>query len=423
MSNYKDYLIGAGSANFVPAYEQTWTKVAEANGFIVNSNYSQQSSTTYQAYCRLATKGVYGCMFDPYQSNNSGLLCTHSFKIDQSTGAITVNSYGSIWSHSYGQIFSTCHFGAVGHTIMNIGHHKSQTYGSTHKGWIYAAEFDTNGALENYGNSSAPYNMWPHSNGDLVMGTTASKDGYAYGRRSTYNQNDSKYWHQRGYHSNGSVGYNDYNSVNANTSTNYAYPNAMSSYNDLTPGGYVGWQDSSANGVFTPIYGSNADRASNLSSSTYFGDNGIPSYVRGYHLSNGKSIYLNTNNNQWLVLTSTGVPEAGTYNGNTAPASVGLLGLTTSTDTLMRATVPLGNDTWLIPNSTMGGFLKLNIDINNNYAVSISKHYHTLLSGMGYTPQASGCTYDVTGSSDQYFVFAKVTGGAYNISVFNNPFV
>ena len=89
----------------------------------------------------------------------------------------------------------------------------------------------------------------------------------------------------------------------------------------------------------------------------------------------------------------------------------------------MRATVPLGNDTWLIPNSTMGGFLKLHIDINNNYAVSITKHYHTLLSGMGYSPGASGCTFDVTGSSDQYFVFAKVTGGAYNITVFNNPFV
>ena len=85
--------------------------------------------------------------------------------------------------------------------------------------------------------------------------------------------------------------------------------------------------------------------------------------------------------------------------------------------------VPLGNNTWLMPNSLMGGFLKISVDPSSNYAVSISKHYHTLMGGMSMNPQHSGETYDVTGSSDQYFVHAKVTGAYYTINVYNNPFV
>ncbi len=422
MSNYKDYLIGAGSGT-VPAYEQTWTKVAETTGWIKGSSYSSQSSTTYQSFKRLATKGLYGGLFDPYNSsNNSGFVTARAFSVNQSTGAITVHAGTDLWSHSYGQIFSTCHIGAVGHTYMNIGHHKNPTYASTNKGWIWAAEFNTSGGVENYGNSSAPYNMWPHSNGDLVMATSASKDQYVYGRRSTYNSNDSRYWHQRGYHVNGSVGYNDYSNPSSSTSTNYAYPYAQQTYDDLTPNGYLGWQDSNSNGVFTPIYGNDAGRGSDLSSSTYFGQNDIPSYVTGFHLSTGDYLAINQNNLWWVRFNSSGSPQAGTWNGDTIDGSA-LLSIPNNRSEAQSMYIPLGNDTWLLPNSVMGGFLKFNIDVNNNYKVTIQKHYHTLLSGMGMNPTHSGRTFDVTGSSDQYFVYASVTGGSYNIQVFNNPFL
>lgn len=65
----------------------------------------------------------------------------------------------------------------------------------------------------------------------------------------------------------------------------------------------------------------------------------------------------------------------------------------------------------------------MKIDINNGYKCTIEKHYHTIMGGMGLNPSYSGKTYDVTGSSNQYFVYATVTGGSYTIKVFDNPFV
>tara|TARA_E500000081_G_scaffold113483_1_gene116143 strand:- start:2785 stop:4056 length:1272 start_codon:yes stop_codon:yes gene_type:complete len=423
MSNYKDYLIGASGGAYVPPYEQSWTKVATSAGWINSSSYPQQSSTTYQAFQRLATKGLYGGLFDPYNSSNSqGRLTSRSFKVDQSTGAITVNGANELWSHGYGQIFSTCHFGAVGHTVMNIGHNKSPSYGSTSKGWIFAVEFDTNGNYENYGNSGAPINMWPHSNGNLVMSTTASKDATVYGRRSTYNQSDGKYWHQRGQSTNGSVQYSDYQNPSSGTSTNYAYGNAMNAYNDLAYCGWVGWQDNGGNGVWTPI-NSSGDRVGNYSSSTYFGQNDIPSYIKGYHLANGEYLYVNSNNNWWVKCNSSNQPVAGQYNGDTAPSNISLLAIGSNVDMQPSTYIPLGSNAWLMPNSVLGGFLKISIDPSSNYAVSISKHYSTLLSGMGLNPSHSGETFDVTGSTDQFFVHAKVSGAYYTINVFNNPYV
>ena len=423
MSNYKDYLIGAGGGSaFTPAYEQNWNLVASSTGYIKNSSYPLQSSETYQAFKRLHTKGLYGGIFDPHNSSNTAFVHARAFSINQSTGAITVHSGTDLWSHSHGQTFSTCHIGAVGHTYMNIGHHRNPSYGSTNKGWIYAAEFNTYGGVENHGYSAAPINMWPHSNGDLVMSTTGSKDTTVYGRRSTYNQNDSRYWHQRGESTNGSVTYGDYVNPSSNTSTNYAYPYAQQTYNDLEPNGYTGWNNSSGEGTFTPIYGGSNTRASNLSSSTYFGSNDIPSYVTGFHMSNGHYLTINQNNNWWVRFNSSGTPQAGTWNGDSIENS-SLLSLFSSRAEAQSMYIPLGNDTWIVPNSIMGGFFKINIDVSNNYKVTIQKHYHSLMAGMGLNPTHAGRTYDVTGSSDQYFVYARVSGGAYSINVYDNPFL
>ena len=426
MSNYKDYLIGAatsGGGAYVPPYEQTWTQVAQTSGYLKSSSYVRSSSPTYQGFHRLATKGLYGGIFDPYVAPSStGSVIAKAFSVNQSSGAITVHGHTDLWNHSHGEVFSTGQHGGVGHTAMYIGHAMNPSYGATHKGWIYAAEFNTSGSVEQTGYNEAPINMWPHSNGNLVMTTSSTKDSTVYGRRSTYNSNDSKYWHQRGEFTNGSVNYGDYNNPSSNTSTNYAYPFAQSTWNDINPCGYIGYNNGSGVGQFVPIQ-QNGSRGSALTSASYFGNASIPSEMTGFHLSNGYYFVVNQSNFMWVVFNSGMSPIAGTYTGSTDPVGLTLLGLPSSRTFAQDMYVPLGSDTWLVPNSVLGGFLQINIDVNNNYKVTIQKHYHTLMAGFGLTPGSAGKTYDVTGNSNQYFVYATVEYGRYNITVYNNPFL
>lgn len=423
MSNYKDFLIGAsGGGAYVAPYEETWTTVASASGWLRGSQYSSMSSPAYQSFHRLATKGLYGGLFDPYQqSNANGGVVARAFSVNQSNGSITVHSPNVIWNAHYSDTLSTGHPGAVGHTAMYMGHSKNPSYGSTTKGWIWGAEFTSAGTVENYGNSGAPINMWPHSNDGLVMATNATKDGSVYGRRSSYNSNDSKYWHSQGYFNNGTVSYNDYSNPSSSTSTNYAHSYASQSYDDLTPNGYVGWQQSGT-GIFTPLYGSNNARASDLDYATYYGDSSVPSTVVGFHLSNGNYLTINKSTNKWLLLNSNGGTVAGSWGNDTAPANIAALALCNHHGVQGKMCIPLGNDTWLMPTLELGGFMKISIDVNSNYAVSIIQQYGTILSGMGAAPDWAGKTYDVTGSSNQFFVYASVANGQYQIQVFDNPY-
>jgi hypothetical protein len=421
MSNYKDFLIGAGGGAYTAPYDQTWTLVDQASGYIYNSNYTKQSSTTYQSFHRLAVEGLYGGLFDPYDQNNNGRVVARSFSVNQSTGAINVNSGTDLWSHSYGEVFSTCQHSAIGNTVMNIGHHKNPSYGSTNKGWIWAAEFNDAGAVENHGNSQAPIEAWPHSNGDLLMCATARKDGTVYGRRSTYNSNSSsRYWHSRGYSSNGSVSYNEWSNISSSTSTNYAFPAAAQDKFQLNRGGIISYYNSSSVGKFSVCYGSQADRGTEYDTSTYWGSDPT-SDVKGFCLSNGETLWIS--NQSKVFKSNNGNGSVTALSGSSYPNGAALLKPIQNGGSYQnKMCIPLGNDTWIYPLSGSQGWIRLSIDVNNGYEVSADYIYSGLLTPQGSNPTSSGTSYDVTGPNGEYFVISQVNQGYYTISVYNNPF-
>ena len=108
--------------------------------------------------------------------------------------------------------------------------------------------------------------------------------------------------------------------------------------------------------------------------------------------------------------------------GNSYPEGVVLLkGVYQGGENQNSQAIPLGNDTWIFPMQNIG-WVRMSIDVNNGYAVSADYLYASLLSPAGINPSHSGWTYDITGTNNEYFVMATVSGGAYNIQVLNNPF-
>ena len=420
MSNYKDFLIGAGGGGaYIPPYEQTWNLVAAADGYIVGSSYTQQSSTTYQSFHRLSEEGLYGGIFDP-NNGSSGYVYARAFTVNQSTGAISVAAGQSLWSHSYGNIFSTGHHGGIGNNVMYIGHAKNPSYGSTNKGYIYAAEFNNDGTVDNYGNGQAPFEAWPHSNGDLVMNATAKQNGTTYGRRSTYNQNTGTYYHSQGYHSNGSVSYQEWSNISSSTSTNYAVSAIGQTKQQLDRGGMVAFKNSSGQSKFNIVYGSNGSRSSDYDFVQYFGHD-YTSTVTGFCVSTGETIWVGNTGKCFKSNNSNGTVTQLT--GSSAPSGVSLLTIVRGIgENSWSNCIPLGNDTWIFPMNGGGGWIRLSIDVNNGYAVSADYLYSGLLSPAGDNPSHSGWTYDITGTNQEYFVMAKVASGAYDIKVFDNPF-
>lgn len=419
MSNYKDFLIGAGGGAYTPPYEETWENVDVAAGAIYSTSYNRQSSTTYQSFHRLAVDGLYGGIFDPYNSSNSAVIHAKSFSVNQSTGAITVNSGTSLWSHSHGATFSTGHHGGIGNTVMYIGHSRNPSYGSTEKGTIWAAEFDNSGNVENHGYGQAPWEAWPHSNGDLIMNTNQTKDGTVYGRRSTYNSSSGTYYHSSGYSSNGSVSYSEWSNSSSNTSTNYATSAAAQTKGQLDRGGVISYFNNSGVGKFSIIYGSSGSRGPEYDTLTYWGGNPT-SDINGYCLSNGETLWITADLKVFKSTNSNG--SVTTLSGSSYPQGVSLLRTIYQGGANQNSqAIPLGNDTWVFPINSVG-WVRMSIDVNNGYAVSANYLYSGLLSPAGTSPSASGWTYDITGTNNEYFVMAKVSGGQYSIQVTNNPF-
>lgn len=419
MSNYKDFLIGAGGGAYIAPYDQTWSLVDAADGYIYSSSYNRQSSTTYQSFHRLAVDGLYGGIFDPYNSSNSAQVIARSFSVNQSTGAIAVNAATSIWSHSYGDTFSTGHHGAIASTAMYVGHAKNPSYGSTNKGYMFAAEFNNAGAVEQHGYAAAPIEAWPHSNGDLVMCATAVKDGTVYGRRSTYNQGNSRYYYSQNYFQNGSASYDEWTDANSNTSTNYANPAAGQTKAQLDRGGIISYSNSSGVGKFRIIYGNNGYRGTEYDTNTIWGG-GPTSNVFGFNLSSGETLWCSESGKAFKSDNSNGNVTALT--GSNYPNGTTLLkGIYAGGAYQNSQCIPLGNDTWVFPINNVG-WIRMSIDVNNGYAVSADYLWSGLLSPAGFSPSHSGWTYDITGTNNEYFVMAKVEAGAYQIQVLDNPF-
>ena len=420
MSNYKDFLIGAGGGGaYIAPYDQTWDLVDAADGYIYSSSYTRQSSTTYQSFHRLSEEGLYGGIFDPYNDSNSAQVYARSFKVNQSTGAITLPGQASLWSHSYGDTFSTGHQGGIGNTAMFIGHCKNPSYGSTNKGTAWGVEFNNDGTVDNYGYGQAPWEAWPHSNGDLIMCSNAKQNGTTYARRSTYNQSASKYYHSSNTFSNGSVSYNEWSNISSSTSTNYATSAAGQTKQQLDRGGIISYYNSSGIGKFSVIYGTSGSRGTEYDTSTYWGRDPT-SNVFGFNLSNGETLWLSETGKCFKSNNSNGNVTA--LSGSSYPSGASLLKAVYSGGGYQNSQcIPLGNNTWVFPMNNIG-WVRMSIDPNNGYAVSADYLFSSLLSPAGSSPSHSGWTYDITGTNQEYFVMANVQGGSYNIQVFNNPF-
>ena len=126
--------------------------------------------------------------------------------------------------------------------------------------------------------------------------------------------------------------------------------------------------------------------------------------------------------------SNTGLMDITNGNFSTMPsgADYGVLALLSHTDysqtcMLPRPTWPEVADSWMISVNNKGYAL---LRINPTTCVcSIVTAKETTIAGLGQTPPArsSQCT-SITGDTNQYFVYADVTGGKANITVFENPF-
>jgi hypothetical protein len=401
---------GGGSSDLPQVLVDSPTLIDSANFYIEGgTDYSKQSSTTYQAFHSLASDGCFGGIFDPFNGSNTAKVIACGIKVDPSNGSIGSPDRHTMWNHSDGDTFSTCHFGSVGNMVMNIGHHKNPGHGATHKGTCWGATFNSSASHTGSGYAEGPWEAWPHSNGDLAMGAN-SVNGTMYARRSTYNQNDSKYWHNNHYWNGSSAGRQEWTSPSADTSTNYCQGCAKSSKDDLEPGGMIHWRQSSTYRA-QQIYGSSASRGSELTGLTQ-----NDSYA-SFHLSNGKRLFYYE-----------GIAVIGETNGNltvstTAVPNAGFLQLMNNRGSHMRTCIPTKNtDEWIMASNEGLGFLRIRIDVNNNYALSVEQVYYALAWTYTSSFGSSGKSIGLVGPNDEYLVTTDVRNGYAQIKTFTNPF-
>ena len=402
---------GGGGSSDLPQILLDSPTLIDASSFYIEggSDYNNQSSTTYQAFNSLASDGCFAGIFDPYNSSNSAKVIACSFKVDPSNGSIGNPDRHTIWNHSHGDTFSTCHFGSVGNMVMNIGHHKNPSHGSTHKGTCWGASFNSSASHTGSSYGEAPWEAWPHSNGDLAMGAN-SANGTMYARRSTYNQNDSKYWHNNHYWNGSSINRGEWTNPSSDTSTNYCQGCAKSSKDDLEPGGMIHWRQSSTYRAMQ-IYGSSASRGSELTGLQH-GDN-----YASFHLSNGKRLFFNEGR---IIIGETN----GDLTAHTTPVqNAGFLQLMQNKGDHIRTCIPTKNtDEWIMACGENLGFMRIRIDVNNNYAVSVLQVYYSLAWTYNSSFSSSGRSIGVVGPNDEYLVTTDVRSGQATIQTFTNPF-
>lgn len=409
---------GGGGGNW---WEDTWTPVGTTSFYVRGSSYTNQSSDTYQRFGALKHKGAYGGIFDPWTSNNSGGTYAKGFFINQSTGAVSEASGNSIWSHSYGATFTTLHRGNVGNDYVVRGGCRSPNYGSTYRDWWYGARFNSDGSVagDSYASGSPNGDLAEHSNGDLAM-SQDSVNGTTYFRRSGYNRNDGKYWHSRAYFNGSGGSYNEWSNPSSNTSTNYC-TSFTPQERGSNPYGCLWWYNSSGTEQFSPLTGDSLTR-SNESAAANF-PMGWSSNCHGFVLNNGLALVsidgtpgrsggLNLSNGSMSTIPSS--------------SNFGVIGLCAHSSYsqavhIPRPTWPEVANSWLMATSGKG-YTVIVID-PSTYSVSVKTSKGTEMAGLGATPpKESNQLMSITGSTNQYIVYAYVKQGKASISVWDNPF-
>ena len=412
---------GGGGGGALNWWEEVWTTVGTASFWIRGSSYTNQSSTTYQRFGALKHKGAFGGVFDPWTTNNNGGPYAKGFFVNQTTGGITEASGSTIWSHNYGPTFTTLHRGNVGNDYVVRGGCTNPSYGGSYRDWWYGCRFDSSGNPQStsYASGSPSGDYAEHSNGDLAMAQT-SVNGTTYFRRSGYNRNDGKYWHSRGTFTGNGGSYNEWSNPSSNTSTNYC-TSFTPQERGSNPYGCIWWYNNSGNKQWIGCYGDGLDRGS--STATGNTQIGWHSNCHGFVMSNNKVLMSNGGS-----ASNTGLMDTTNGNHSNMPsgASYGALALCQHSDYsqsahLPRPTWPEVADTWLM--SAQGkGYCAIKIN-PTTCVVTIVTAKDTIMAGLGSSPpsRSSQCT-SITGSTNQYFVYADVTGSKANITVFQNPF-
>ena len=391
-----------------------------------SGNTDSTSGTTYNKIHSLATDGLYGGFIDAWAQDNSLYPAVYavSFLVSTANGSIgtineTKNPGNNLYtSNSSGQVFSTSHIGSVGNTTLLHGHCWNPNSGTTRKGYAYGVKFSPNGSVSiaggGYGDQSSGDN-WPHSNGDLAMGTD-SNESNVYFRRSTYYSPTGKYYHSCAHWatSGSHIGNQEHTANSNHTSTNYCNGAAKSSEDDRTPGGFIYWYGNSGQMTMAEIYGTSASRSSGLA---------IPSS----QMTNALTLHMSTGKR---IRVYNGMVYEGQNDGNapvditsTVDPSIFLLEKFSSVGNAFSSVAfqPTKNtDEWVGATSSYG-LMKIFIDVNDNYKLTISKQLYTDVWGWNNAGPQSSKPWGLTGANDEYLVITKWSGSMLKVESYENP--
>lgn len=414
---------GGGGGDLPKAFTDTATLIDSKS--ITLTSTDSTSGNTYNKIWPLATDGLYGGLIDAWAADNSVYPAVYavSFLVSTANGSIgtinqTKNPGNNLYaSSSSGQVYSTCHVGSVGNLVLIHGHFENPSTNTTRKGYAYGVRFTNTGGVSiaagGHGDENSGDN-WPHSNGDLAMGTDSSETN-AYFRRSTYYSPQGKYYHSCAHWSTSgtSIGNQEHTSNSNYTSTNYCNGAAKSSKDDRTPGGFIYWYGSNGQTTMTEIYGSSASRSSDLA---------IPSG----QMTNGLTLHMSTGKR---LRVYNGMTFEGQNNGN-APVDISS---TVDPSIYLLQKAPGGNawgsvhfqptkntDEWLVASNNFG-LLKIFIDVNDNYKMTISKQIYTDAWGWNESGPPSSKPWGLTGANDEYLVQTEWSGSTLTVKSYENP--
>lgn len=416
---------GAGGAggDLPKAFSDSATLVDSASQNM-GGNTQSMSSKQYNQIWPLATDGLFGGIADAWHNSTpvNAALYAVSFLVNTSNGSIgNINHDKNPSSNLHASsnttgIFSTCHVGSVGNVVMYQGHAYNPHLGTTRKGYAYGVKYNANGSIAQaaygYGDESNGDN-WPHSDGELAMGTDSS-DANVYGRRSQYYSPTGKYYHSCNHWvtSGASIGNQEHTANSNYTSTNYLSASAKQTKDDRTPGGFIYWYGNNGVSYMTEVYGSSASRSNDLEiPASQF----TPAF--SLRMSTGKSVRIYQ-----------GTVYEGQNNGNapvditsTVDDSINLLSKVTNQSWSQRLCVPTKNaDEWVMA-VTGFGYIKFNVDVNNNYKTTITKQIYTDAWG----PKAGSPSYQnhfgLVGPNDEYLCYSSWSGSTLNVKTYNNP--
>ena len=404
---------GGGDGGGLPTQFTNTAVLVDSSSWEVRPGRTDSSSSTYHGVHALEDDGCYGLLTDAYGGGYTADVAAVGIKVDPSNGSIGTPTVlgGQIYGSGQASgIFSTCHHGAVGNVVMNAGHHQNTGYGTTHKGFCYGAHFNNNAEPQGIAGNTASWANWPHSNGNMPMAMNSS--GRAHGRRTTYNTSTSVHRWECFTYSPTQVSNTEDSNANSNTSTNYNNPSARQSRGDKKYNGWAQHYDNAGQPRITAFYGDECTRSSSTQMSSTYLQSGY-----SFHLSNDHSIWY-YNGGCFLHNGTSTAPTKFATN----PVNIAILSTLDDPQWNQNTIWPSqdADDVWYCMTKNHG-MLKIKIDINDSYKLSILGQWYTNLWGPFGEMSGGSHTFSCVGSNDEYMVFHKYTKGTVITDVYETP--